>query len=183
MGMAAPNYYTAEMVRALPDDGNTYEVVHGELLVTPAPRLWHEEISARLLMAVRAWLERNPVGLAIGSRSDLSWGLRDVLISPDLFVVPLAEARALDWQALRTVLLAAEVLSPSSHRADRFTKRRLYQERGVPLYWVVDPDAHLVEVWSPFDDFPTLERGTLIWHPAGAAEPFLMPLSELFRAV
>ncbi len=49
MGMAAPIYYTADMVRALPDDGNRYEVVHGELLVTPAPRLWHEEVGIRLL--------------------------------------------------------------------------------------------------------------------------------------
>src|SRR5216117_3264253 len=35
MGMAAPLYYTADQVRALPDDGNRYEVVYGELLVTP----------------------------------------------------------------------------------------------------------------------------------------------------
>jgi len=41
MGMAAPTYYTADMVRQMPDDGNKYEVVHGELLVTPAPRVWH----------------------------------------------------------------------------------------------------------------------------------------------
>jgi len=39
MGMAAPVYYTADMVRQMPDDGNKYEVVHGELLVTPAPDL------------------------------------------------------------------------------------------------------------------------------------------------
>ena len=38
MGMAVPIYYSAEMVRALPDDGNRYETVRGELLVTPAPR-------------------------------------------------------------------------------------------------------------------------------------------------
>ncbi len=38
MGMAAPIYYTADMVRALPEDGNRYEVVYGELVVTPAPR-------------------------------------------------------------------------------------------------------------------------------------------------
>src|SRR2546426_660332 len=42
MGMAAPIYWTAEMVRQLPDDGNRYEVVYGELLVTPAPRLYQE---------------------------------------------------------------------------------------------------------------------------------------------
>ena len=48
MGMAAPVYYTADMVRALPNDGNRYETVHGELLVTPAPRLWHQ-VTKRLL--------------------------------------------------------------------------------------------------------------------------------------
>jgi Uma2 family endonuclease len=106
-----------------------------------------------------------------------------VLVSPDLFVVPLDEARRLDWLVLRNVLLAAEVLSPSSLRADRFTKRRLYQERGVPLYWVVDPDAHSVEVWQPADDLPRTELETLVWHPAGSAEPFTLPLAELFRPI
>jgi len=183
MGMAAPIYYTADMVRALPDDGNIYEVVHGELLVSPAPRPWHEVVGARLHFAVQGWLERHPIGLAFGSRSDLSWGLRDVLVSPDLFVVPLEEARRLDWLELRTVLLAAEVLSPSSVKADRFTKRRLYQERGVPLYWLVDPDAHSVEVWRPEDDFPLTELETLTWHPTGAEAPFTLPLAELFRPI
>lgn len=183
MGMAAPNYFTADMVRALPEDGNRYEVVHGELFVTPAPRLWHEEIAARLLEEVRSYLRREAVGLAIGSRSDLSWGLRDVLVSPDLFVVPLEEARTLDWSGLRTVLLVAEVLSPSSQRADRFSKRRLYQERGVPLYWIIDPDARQVEVWTPTDDFPRLENERLVWSPVGARTAIDLGLAELFRAI
>jgi len=181
--MAAPIYYTADMVRALPDDGNIYEVVHGELLVSPSPRLWHEEVAHRLLETVRAYLRQEPVGLALGSRSDLSWGLRDVLVSPDLFVVPLDEARQLDWLSLRTVLLAAEVLSPSSLRADRFTKRRLYQEHGVPLYWVIDPDAHMVEVWHPADDFPATVRDRLEWRPAGSSGAFILDLGELFRPI
>ncbi len=181
--MAAPLYYTADMVRALPDDGNSYEVVHGELLVSPSPRPWHEEVGGRLYETVRAYLRANPVGHAYGSRSDLSWGLTDVLVSPDLFVVPLEEARRLDWLTLRTVLLAAEVLSPSSSRADRFTKRRLYQERGVPLYWIIDPDAHTVEVWHPEDDLPRIERERLEWQPAGAVTAFTLELAELFREI
>ena len=70
--MVAPLYYTADMVRALPDDGNMYEVVHGELLVSPSPRLWHEEVAKRLFVRVQAYMEQYPVGLVIGSRSDLS---------------------------------------------------------------------------------------------------------------
>lgn len=183
MGMPAPAYFTAEMVRAMADDGNIYEVVHGELLVNPAPRPWHEEVAIRLLEWVRAYLRAEPVGHAYGSRSDLSWGLRDVLVSPDLFVVPLEEARRLDWLALRTILLAAEVLSPASIRADRFAKRRLYQEQGVPLYWIIDPGQRLVEIWTPEDDFPRIERQLLRWAPEGATLPFRLGLGELFRAI
>ncbi len=183
MGMSAPAYFTADMVRAMPDDGNIHEVVHGELLVTPAPRPWHEEVAIRLLLAVRQYLERERVGHAYGARSDLSWGLRDVLVSPDLFVVPLDEARRLDWLACETVLLAAEVLSPASVRADRFTKRRLYQERGVPLYWVIDPDQCFAELWHSGDDFPRVERHALVWRPEGASAPFVLELKDLLKEI
>src|SRR2546428_1051645 len=67
MGMVAPVYYMVDIVRALPDDGNRYEVVHGELLVTPAPRPWHEELVARLFEALRDYLRREPVGHAFGA--------------------------------------------------------------------------------------------------------------------
>jgi Uma2 family endonuclease len=67
---------------------------------------------------------------------------------------------------MRDLMLAVEVLSPSSARADRFTKRRLYQAQKVPLYWVVDADAASVEVWTPEQMLPVQER--LEWQPAGA---------------
>lgn len=51
MGMAVPIYWTADMVRALPDDGKQYETVYGELLVSPAPRPWHEVVAGRLVFA------------------------------------------------------------------------------------------------------------------------------------
>src|SRR5439155_26487170 len=74
MGMAAPIYWTAEMVRALPDDGNKYEVVYGDLLVTPAPRMWHEVVESRLRHAIADYLRVEPLGIALGSRADISWG-------------------------------------------------------------------------------------------------------------
>jgi len=75
------------------------------------------------------------------------------------------------------------VLSPSSVRSDRFQKRRLYQEQGVPLYWIVDADAHVVEVWTPDVRFPRIERETMTWQPDGAREPFVLQLAELFREI
>ncbi len=182
MGMAAPTFYTAQMVRALPEDGYRYETVRGELLVTPAPRPWHEEIVYRLVIALREYLREEPVGHAFGSRSDISWS-PDTLVEPDVFVTPLEEARTLEWARMKTLLLVIEILSPSSHRADRFTKRVEYQRQNIPCYWIVDPDERQVEAWSPADTFPVFERERLIWHPAGAGRPFELSLEELFRAI
>jgi Uma2 family endonuclease len=182
MGMAATTFYTADMVRALPDDGKRYETVHGELLVTPAPRVWHQLVVQRLVVALARYLDRHPIGQVIASPADISW-TPDTLVQPDVFVVDLAEARTLDWSRMQHLLLAVEVLSPSSLRADRFTKRRLYQEVCVPVYWVVDPDRHEIEVWTPDATFPTTERERVTWRPDGAGQEFVLKLAELFRAI
>ena len=182
MGMAAPVYFTADQVRALPDDGNRYEVVHGELLVTPAPKALHQEVVRRLLVGLSLYLDAEPVGHVLPAPADISWG-PDTLVQPDLFVVPLEEARTLDWSRMKSLLLVAEVLSPSSSRADRFTKRSEYQRQGIPLYWVVDPDHHQMEVWTPEMTAPRLERERLVWQPAGATRQFEIALEALFRPI
>ena len=182
MGMAAPTYWTAEMVRQLPDDGNRYEVVHGELLVTPAPRLDHQLLVTRASIALGNYLALEPVGIVLTSPADISWG-RDVLVQPDVFVIPHDEARTHDWSRIRSLLLVVEVLSPSTARADRFTKRRRYQEAGVPLYWIVDGEEQRVEVWTPGAQLPVIESDRLVWHPAGAGQPFTLALADLFRPV
>ena len=180
MGMAAPVYYTAEMVRALPEDGNRYETVHGELLMTPAPRLWHQEVVDRVRDALKEYLARHPRWHVFSAPAGISWA-PDVLVQPDLFVVPIEEARTLDWARLRHLELVVEVLSPTTARADRFTKRRLYQEMRVPAYWIVDADERLVEVWTPDAPLPTVERDRVEWLPTGATEPLVVSLPEVFQ--
>jgi len=182
MGMAAPVYYTADMVRALPDDGNRYETVHGELLVTPSPRPLHQLVLERLRTELAIYLKVFPTGVLLSAPADLSWG-PDILVQPDMFVVAPEEARHLDWTRMKTLLLAVEVLSPSTARYDRFTKRRLYQEVGVAQYWIVDPEARTVEVWTPSETFPATEDTSLTWHPAGAEVPFVLPRDALLRPV
>ena len=182
MGMAAPVYYSAEMVRHLPDDGNRYETVHGELLVTPAPRAWHQVLVMRIATPLDQYLGAHSLGQVLTSPADISWGPH-VLVQPDVFVVPLDEARTLTWSRMRTLLLAIEVLSPSTARFDRFTKRRLYQEVGVPLYWLVDGDDHAVEVWTPETTLPVVERERVTWMPRRGEAPFTLDLVELFRPI
>lgn len=179
MGMPAPVYFTAEMVRALPEDGNRYETVHGELLVTPSPRPLHQLVWYRLLRDVGAYLERHPAAGALFGGGDLSWSEASLVI-PDLFVVDRTEAESMNWARMRHLHLVVEILSPSTVRNDRFTKRRLYQELGIPLYWLVDADAQVVEIWTPEALFPVTEHERVTWHPAGAAEPLEIQLVELF---
>ncbi len=186
--MAMPNtlspiYWTADMARSLPDDGKRYEVVHGELLVTPAPRLWHQRLVVRLAFALQQYLTQRPgCGEILIAPADISWG-EDVLVQPDVFVVPVMQTRAGEWDAIRNLLLVAEVLSPSTSRHDRFTKRRRYQEAGVPLYWIVDGEARQAEIWTPDAVFPRIERHRLVWHPEVPGAPFTLSLKELFRPV
>ncbi|HET8649066.1 MAG TPA: Uma2 family endonuclease [Gemmatimonadales bacterium] len=186
MQSAAP-FCTADMVRDLIVEEHAWprhETVHGELLVTPAPRMGHQELVRRILVALSSYLDQHGPAKAhvLMSPADISWG-PDSLVQPDIFVVPIDEARPLRWSGIAHLLLAVEVLSPSSVRADRFTKRRLYQENGVGLYWVIDIDGRSAEAWRPESVQPELIRDRLTWHPAGAAEPFVMGLEELFRPV
>ncbi|MBI4501651.1 MAG: Uma2 family endonuclease [Gemmatimonadetes bacterium] len=180
--MAAPTYYTADMVRALPDDGNRYETVHGELLVTPAPVAPHQYVITELIVRLHGYLKRHPVGQVFTSPADISWA-PDVLLQPDVFVVAVEEARTLDWKRMKTLLLAIEVLSPSTRRYDQFTKRRVYQEYGVATYWMVDIGGRVVEEWTPEATFPTIERERLVWQPAGVPEPLVIPVGEILPPI
>jgi Uma2 family endonuclease len=87
-----------------------------------------------------------------------------------------------DGLPVRELLLAIEVLSPSSSRHDRVRKRPLYQ-RHVPDYWIADLDARLMERWIPGDDRPALVTDSLVWHPSGAVTPFTLDVPALFRSV
>ncbi len=188
MGMSEPTaFYTAEMVRDLLEEDRPsprYETVYGELLVTPAPNGWHQEIAARLFVPLREYLAREPGarGHAYISPADVSWGRRDVLVQPDIFVVPRPPSiKQHPWSAITRLLLAVEIVSPSSPKADYFTKRRLYQAQGTPLYWVIDPARESVEAWEPEADLPRSVDVELRWHPAGATDAFTLSLGELFR--
>ena len=167
MSMPSTSYFTAEDVRALPEDGKRYETVHGELLVTPAPGVSHQQVLARLFRVLDAYLTPNGLEQLCWSPADISFA-NDTLVQPDLFVTelgPLTPAR--EWSDIRGLHLVIEVLSRTSVTADRVTKRRLYQEQRIPAYWVVDIEQRQVEVWTPDARFPVVERERLVWrHPA-----------------
>jgi Uma2 family endonuclease len=84
---------------------------------------------------------------------------------------------------IQHLVLAAEVLSPSSARHDRVTKRPAYQRNRVSEYWIVDRHSRTIERSRPDDERPEIVDGVFEWHPAGAGEAFTLALPEFFASV
>ena len=186
MGMAAPHtptHWTVDMVHALPDDGRRYEAIDGELFVTPSPSYRHQYAVLALAVRLRAFLAAYPVGQVIIAPADVEFS-RDTVVEPDVFVVPLVDGRRPQTtKEAGRPLLAIEVVSPNSARADRGRKRVLYQRQGVPEYWIVDLDARVIERWRPEDDRPEIVSERMGWAPEGAAEPMTIELAEFWGEV
>jgi len=175
--------WTAERVRALPDDGNRYEVIDGELFVTPAPSWEHQRAALAMAQRIRSYLVDQPLGDVYIAPADVEFRY-DRMVEPDLFVVPLVEGRRpRTWEDVRRLLLAVEILSPSTARADRLAKRTLYQREQVPEYWIIDVAARLIERWGPDDSRPEIVVGRLHWHPEPQSPPLEIDLDAYFAEV
>lgn len=114
MGMAHPTGgWTAEMVRALPDDGKRYEVIDGELFMTPGPSWRHGDAVLALVRRLDPYLQEYRLGHLKIAPQDVEFDPRN-MVEPDLFVVPLVDGRRpLRWEDVRRLLLAIEILSPT----------------------------------------------------------------------
>lgn len=174
--------WTRQMVLALPDDGNRYELFDGELLVTPSPAPLHQWALACLGRLLTPYIDRYQLGFVMTSPADLHLGGKQ-LSQPDLFVTRHPPPHPTDWSVFPNPVLVVEILSPSTAHADRFRKRRTFQRAGIPEYWVVDLDGRSVERWRPGDERAEPCDGTIAWHPDGAAEPLEIDLPEFFQRV
>jgi Uma2 family endonuclease len=161
--------------------GERWELVDGEALVTPAPHWVHQRIIGRLFELIAPYVRRNALGETFLSPVDvkLQPGL---VLQPDLLVVPAGELRRRS-DVIRRLMLATEIVSPSSARFDRVKKRPHYQRHRVSEYWIVDDMSQTVERWTPDDERPEILSERLTWHPAGIDEPFVLDLVQFFEDV
>jgi Uma2 family endonuclease len=179
--MAMARIWTVDDVHALPDDDNRYEVIDGELLVTPAPSMDHQRLVLLLATILGEFLERNPVGEVIISPADVVFSERRG-VQPDVFVVPIVGGRrAKNWSDAPRPILAAEVLSPSTRRADRVTKRKLFRDEATPEYWVLDPETRVFERSTPDDSRIDVLADKIVWWPTDAAEGCEIDIPAFFQ--
>jgi Uma2 family endonuclease len=139
----APLLTTDDLI-ALPEDGNTYELIEGELIVSGMPSLTHQLTISNLLFLLRSYLEQNPVGIVVVTPGVILDRHNSVI--PDLvFLTNEQLGRVGSESHIRFApALAVEVVSPGR---DRVKKLRLYDKFGVGEYWVADPEARTLEIY------------------------------------
>lgn len=173
--------WTRKRVLALRPDGNRYELIDGQLLVSPAARPLHQIACFALANRLNPYVVQRGLGMLLPLAADLE-PEPGQLTQPDLFVLP-PGPRFARWEQAPLPFLVVEVLSPSTARYDRGLKRHFYQRAGVREYWVVDLDARVVERCRPGDERPEVLSGTMRWAPDPGRAPLELDLSVYFEEV
>jgi Uma2 family endonuclease len=151
-------YEDLQRLREIRDE--RLELIEGELFVTPAPSLGHQDVSANCY----SWLRRD---IVLPGRGRVYYAPVDVrlaentIVQPDLVVVLSDRIELLTPPRIEGApSLVIEIVSPSTTTYDRVTKRGVYARNGVPEYWLVDFEAWTVTVFSdPRDGRYQLETG------------------------
>lgn len=175
--------WTAADLQTIPDDRNRYEIIDGELFVTPAPLWAHQLICQEFFLRMEPYISAYKIGRMIWAPADVQFA-DSTVIQPDLFVVPYVGSQTPhSWDQVRRLLLVIEVLSTGTARIDRGVKRRLYQREGVPEYWIVDGPSRRVERWRPGNERPEVLTSALEWQPDAGLPPLLIDLPAVFASV
>ena len=131
----------------LPNDRNRYEILQGELTVTPAPSTKHQSASANLFKLLSRHIDDRNLGKLFYAPIDLILDPTTIL-QPDLLFVFSSHQQIITERAVEGVPdLVVEILSPTTSRTDRVTKAQIYARYGVPVYWIVDPDEESIEIY------------------------------------
>ncbi len=170
--------WTVADLERLPDDGNRYEILHGELLVKPLPSTAHQRIAMRLSVLFVLWCRAHtgwtvlaPGGVYV---SETTW------MEPDLAVYAAPESADLSWREMPPPLLVIEILSRSTQRRDRHRKRPAYLAHGVGEVWTIDAKRRTIERWTAATEFPEMHDDGIRWAPDAAPAPLVVTADEIF---
>jgi Uma2 family endonuclease len=169
--------WTLDELHSLPDDGNKYEVVRGELFVTPAPTPTHETVCARLHRILDRYVESVQLGLVYNPRAVLQF--EDSEVEPDLMVRQEHTGDSSTWSSAPVPSLIVEVFSPATKRRDQNQKRDLYMDAGVGEYWMVDPEQRAFIVIRKECENVVI-TDTMTWHPDSAASSLAFDVARVF---
>ncbi len=170
--------WTLDQVHRLPEDGNRYELLDGELFVTPPPSFSHELLASRLRSLLDPFVQQHGLGDLLSPRAVVR--MLGSEVEPDLMLCPRVSDPATTWDDLPAPLLVVEVLSPATTRRDQTVKRAYYRRIGVAEYWMVDGAARTVTVISSRAE-DVVEATELMWQPPGTSVPLRLDVRAFFR--
>jgi len=174
--------YTYDDYQQLPE-GAPYELVRGQLVMSPAPTPQHQIIQANLFFELSKVVRKGNRGRVVGPPLDVHFDDATVL-QPDLVYLAGARTDRIGEHAIEGAPdLVAEILSPPTAHRDLTEKKRLYETHGVREYWVIDPDQRTVEVFANTEEkfrqhARVVEEGTVA---SGVLDAFEIDLSDLFQ--
>lgn len=130
----------------LTEEGKRYELIDGDLLMTPAPNVEHQDISKDLLIILYNQLERKGFGKVFASPIDVVLSNTDV-VQPDVLFISKERMNIITKQNIQGAPdLVIEILSEGTEKRDLVFKRKLYHRAGVKEYWIVDPEKRTLEI-------------------------------------
>jgi len=167
----------------LPNDGKRYEILDGELSVSPAPMTQHQIASINLTMLLYQFVRSHRLGRVLEAPTDVILA-ETTIVQPDILFVSAERASIITDRAVEGPPdLVVEILSRWTARQDRTTKATLYARFSVPHYWIVDPEERTIELYEIERDsyrLATKESGAATIHPA--LFPGLeIPLAEVWE--
>jgi len=140
--------YTYEDYLKINDD-NQYELIGGELILVPAPQTIHQWISGELFVEISNFIRKNKLGKLFHAPFDVILSDKDKP-QPDILFISANRLDIITEDNIKGAPdLIIEILSPSTASRDKVEKSRIYYKYGVKEYWIVDPEAKVVQVFTP----------------------------------
>ncbi len=134
-----------ELAAELPESNLPTELWDGELIMSPSPSFFHQEVVDRFHDSLKAWVRQHHLGKTAVAPLDMVLATSRAT-QPDVLFVTTERLGIIKDRLRGAADLVAEVISPESRRRDRIDKRDLYEQHGVKEYWLIDPEAETVEV-------------------------------------
>ncbi|HET6567019.1 MAG TPA: Uma2 family endonuclease [Rhodothermales bacterium] len=140
--------WTYDDLREMPESMERMEIIDGELYMSPSAHVMrHQNAVGNLFFAFRSWVEAHDLGKVFVAPADVVLS-QDRVVQPDVFFVSKERLHTVGAFVSEVPDLVIEVVSPSSAVYDRKTKFALYEESGVPEYWLVDPEDQSIDVYA-----------------------------------
>lgn len=136
----------------LPEGPPYFQVIEGDLIMSPSPRTLHQVVAGNIHFIIRQHLNSHPIGHVFLAPLDVF--LTEINVyQPDLIFVAEERKSIVTEKGIEGAPnLVVEILSESTARFDKGPKRKIYARTGVQDLWLIDPEVKLIQVYRLAED-------------------------------